>query len=231
MKKHLPVIILFVISILSIFFFRVSKIECEIESKPCPSDIATKLDLYKGRSLFFTNYEEIFTKETTDHPIYQIENIQKKLPGKLFVSLKREPVLYKIILFNDQQEKSEFSFGNSAVEIPNSSNQEKLAVEWKENYSPITNNLVEPNIHVGLVSLSNELQNMQIDQALLIWNTDSEIRLLIPDKPDFIFDIETLQTQSKKIDTILSSRELDEFKDSAQEIDMRFDLPVLRTDG
>lgn len=223
-----PTLLLITITILLFYFARIENITCFIADDVCPEEIQNQLSALKGSSFFFTNSIEAASQLIVEAPIYSVEHIQKEFPNKITVFLSRENSHYKLSIYQ-QDSSEEYYFGASGIALPSKDVSTQLVVNWRARDIPIENEKINSEIHSKLSAVANELRNAEIESATLEWISDSEILLEIKSEPPFIFDAETLQTQVQKIDTILSAREVDEFESQIKEIDMRFDLPVLRT--
>ncbi len=221
----LPLVLLLIF----VGFYKVSSVSCSLEKMgevtKCPEQLSNQINVLKGKSFFFTNFTDKISKLEETNSIYLLKSIDKKLSGEIQVTLEQETIIYLLDLENET-----YLLGNSGKVLPQQASETVPKIIWQNNQPILENNQVNPKYHTVLKNFTQSLSNQQIDKPInLYWTSDSEIILEIESKPDFIFDIQTLETNIKKIGTILEAREIDEIEAPIQEIDMRFELPVLRT--
>lgn len=219
------------IPILSLLIFlflvanRVNKIDCFVANNTCPQELIENSTILKGSSFFFGNFKEKLHENLLENNIYILQSITKKFPGTLILKFVQEEIEYSILLNNETK-----FIGKSGTLIPNNSEtKDDLVIEWKIDNSLIEENKVNGEYHKLFLVLARFLGQTTRQSQRIVWNSNEEIILDIPGKPQFIFDLETIETHIKKVDTIISAREIDEIEEPILEIDMRFDLPVLRT--
>lgn len=203
---------------------RITNVECTVDEKPCDTDFQTKLQKLKGKSFFFSPLEKLSHTEAFSAPTYTLQSIQKRFPGTIELNYSRESAQYAIKI----EENTQY-IGESGTVLPQESDFQQLTVIWNQEASPLSNNSVTDKYHALMLAAALKLQKIPTASPQLLWNSDSEIILKIEKQPNFIFDTQTLETGLKKIDTILQARELAEVEGLITEIDMRYDLPVLRT--
>lgn len=223
--KQKLISILFIITILFILLNRTKVVECQIEKTTCPDDLIENLNTLKGSSFFFTNISQKLEDNKTNDSIYILESISKKFPGTIKLSFKQEEIKYSLLI-NDQI----FYIGKSGATIPTKlDNTQTVSFTWKNEKDIVKDNNVEDSYHKKFLNIAESLSKNTKENIIIIWVSDSEIILEIPDEPIYIFDKQTIETQVKKVDTIINAKELEEIEEPILEIDMRFDLPVLRT--
>lgn len=220
--------ILFPLLILIIFIFllfnRVTKIECNVINSNCSEELISRTNKLKGSSFFFSDFETKLANDDNQKTIYILDSINKTFPNTIVLNFVQEQIDYELI-FNQQKN----FIGDSGKIIPQESNSTVTSIEWKNEYQVVNENKVDQKYHQIFLTLADYFNNASLDKAVIYWENDSEIVVEIHEQPRFVFDIETIQTQVKKIDTIIKARELEEIEEPILEIDMRFNLPVLRT--
>lgn len=217
--------LLFVVSVLFLTFAKVSHVECRMDGKNCPQELLEKISVLRGTSFFFGNFEDKLSKNKSTNLVYILESVKKKFPNTLDLFFKQEQVRYSLLILD----KKEY-IGESGIVLPSEQDATKtMSVDWKSEEPIIQNTKVIGKYHTKFLTISQIFNQKSIENAHFIWNSDQEILLNLPNQPVLIFDIETIETQIKKIDTIINARELEEIEGPILEIDMRFDLPVLRT--
>jgi hypothetical protein len=222
-KLSLP--ILFVLTVLFLGFSRVSNVECYLHDQVCPPDLMAQAQTLKGSSFFFSNFDQKLMQSNSFESIYILNNIQKKLPSTLKLYFNQEEIEYALLINNEKK-----FIGQSGVAIPNQTETNNiLIIQWQLEQSIIENNLINPDYHQIFLAVARTLTQSNLKNPVILWVSDTQILIDFDEHPRFIFDKQTIQTQIQKVDTIISARELDEINEPILEIDMRFDLPVLRT--
>lgn len=224
-KQSISSIFFFLFLIIFFSFHKVSKVTCKVNQAECNSDLQTKVDTLINKSFFFTDFHKEVSQLEGTNSIYLVESIEKKLSGEIILKLVQETVLYSV-----EFENQKYFLGKSGVVLPNLSNTSAIQVIWQNDQPILNENQVIQNYHTILKNFATIIkQQSNIQAVTLYWVSDSEIILEIESEPTFIFDLQTLETNSKKIGTILEAREIEEIEAPIQAIDMRFELPVLRT--
>ncbi len=217
--------ILFVVSVLLLIFSKVSSIECRVDNKECTQELLEKISTLKGTSFFFGNFEKKLLENQSTSSIYILKSVKKKFPGTLDLFFTQEQVQYLLLT----SEKKEY-IGESGTILPAEQQVTRtFTFDWKSEEPIIQNTKVMEKYHKKFLAILKILKQESIENANFIWNSDQEILLNLANGPVLIFDAETIETQVKKIDTIIEAKELEEIEEPILEIDMRFDLPVLRT--
>ncbi|GIK83802.1 MAG: hypothetical protein BroJett025_04240 [Patescibacteria group bacterium] len=226
MKLHSVVVPLaLTTTILFLAFTPISAVECSVDSTACPQDLQNTADSLKNKSFFFSNFEKELLKQQPTGLVYILESVSKKFPGTIQLTFKQEQVKYALLVAGEKKE-----VGDTGITLPAQSNETKIVIiEWKHDAVVLADNAVITEYHKIFLPVAETLSKSVVEHHRLIWNSDTEILLELEGQPLFIFDKQSIQTQIKKVDTIITAREIDEIEEPILEIDMRFDLPVLRT--
>jgi hypothetical protein len=195
-------IIIFIIGLL----FRVSTIDCQISEKNCSPELYQDLETLKGKSFFFV-----------DLNIDRLESYQKKFPGTLILNFNEEKLSYTVKFKEEIFYISEL--GNILENNQDTNNVTEV----------ILNKEFNKNVHIKLLKIINITNKDNLRVKKIIWNSDQEIILEINNSPKIILDIEAIDIKTNILEILLNSREIKEYEEPIQEIDLRFNLPVLRT--
>lgn len=215
---------LFIFTIIFLIANRVTNINCQIEGLSCPEDLLQNLADLKGSSFFFTNFEKKLTNNQNRDTVYILTSVKKEFPSTINLNFTQEKIEYELIVENESK-----YIGISGKNLPHKNNDIKLSIIWQKEDNIFEKNKVNSKYHNIFINVSKNLEKVTVDKIILNLISDSEIIMEIQGQPTYIFDIETIETQTKKVDTIIKARELEEIEEPILEIDMRFDLPVLRT--
>lgn len=214
----------FIVTILFLVFLPVKQINCTVENKPCPPELQEKITVLHGTSFFFTNFAQKILENQLSGHIYILSTIKKIFPNTLELSFQQEAVQYTIIVSGEKKQ-----IGETGIILPTVTENVGSTIEWNAEAQVIAEQKVLPKYHQLFLHIANTIEKSDFKNSKILWNSDQEILLKIEHEPLFIFDTESIQTQLQKVDTIIHARELDEIEKPIIEIDMRFDLPVLRT--
>lgn len=219
------------------FLFRVKKISCQIinQSQQKANELCSKLVTLNNKSLFFFDFENdglvqeaLFNEETQE--AFFVKEISKSLPGGVNYVFTTKPPLYRLV-YGDEKWLITME-GNlikdderiSVIEVI-LADKSLLFDEGGEFYShreKFIRQLLEPLQQQPDL----EIENMVVDSL-------ERVVLNIKNLPSVILDFsQNGVEQSKRLEIIL--QDLDQFKDGEKqldirEIDLRFELPVLRT--
>ncbi|MBP7740798.1 hypothetical protein KA089_01285 [Candidatus Woesebacteria bacterium] len=215
-KKNL----VFIITILILFYFfslRISDIECQISNNNCNPEIYQKLESLKGKSIFFINLEKELNQNEIESEAILLTDYKKVFPGKLVLKFSQEKVLY---LFEFDGNSSFISeFGNK---LNNDQNINNLPiVNWN---APLDN-----KIHYKIAMIINNVDSEKFSISKISRENENKTIIEIHNNPKIIIDDNSTTAKLEMIKILLESKEIKEYEQPIKEIDLRFNLPVLRT--
>lgn len=226
LRGLLPLV--FTVTILSLP--RIKKIECLVDGQ-LDDDLCSQLFFLENRSLFFTNFDKtpLFQQVLINDlgQVFLPVRIQKKLPNTLKITLSKEDPLYRIS-FEDQtflvNSMNFLAEDTGQFVVPN--------IQLSKNYSDnIHGKKLDPTLNIRINELTTDLKltGLNFDQILF----DKQNSHMQINGYKFIFsDDETLNFLVSRINLILSDTKNIESQipgdKKLKEIDMRFDLPIVR---
>jgi hypothetical protein len=219
-----------IIFFITLAMLRVQNVECAIAGQECPQEVVNSLQALKGKSIFFINIQKELNEKNLVPEFYVYSTFKKTLPGALTVNFTQERPLYKLVV----QEES-YILGQSGVFLPqNDKDQFFPMIIWQEDVGQVIDfdgviGKVEINQHNMFLRVAKNLEANNLQNAIITWKNEDEIFLEIKNKPRLVFDKTSLQTKLDIATTILNSRDLINFENSVKEVDLRYNLPVLRT--
>lgn len=208
-----PIVLIFSL----IFAFKINIIHCKVSENNCSQELYQKLEILKGESLFFVNLDKELANNEISTETILLKNYQKQFPATISLEFTEEKVAYQQI----SEETIIFisEFGNI---LPSNQNINDLPqVSWNSSKSD------ESHEKIMKILKSVTGSNLRIEKVTRL--SDKEIHINIKDNPKIIIDEEAIDSKVAILDTILNSREIKEFGEPIREIDLRFNLPVLRT--
>lgn len=199
-------------------------VHCRLESgQPCPAPASNRLEALRNKPLFFTDYAEMAIQALDQHP-YTFISLKKVLPNQLEITLKEHlPVLGLQVGENTYGITSQGTIYQG--QLPDSLPQ--LEYQGVENITADTG--VPPELLNSLSELAAALQEHDLRTQSVTWVSKQEVRLQLESGQTALLDASNPSEQVAKLKLILHSSELQESVNLAQELDLRFAHPVLRT--
>lgn len=218
------IFISFLLLIIGLIFFQtismqVVKVDCYLNQNACPDEVNEILKSLEGTSLnttpfisYINNLEEL--KKTPFRAIdYSI-----KIPGKLIVYLEQEEVLYSL------------SDGLSTIGITTkghvvAANNDLPVIQFS---SLPQDSPIDQTLHNQLSQIATIPKELDLDEASITWLDAFEVRVQTSNNTVFIFDPKNLDQGIWAASEIRQAR-IDDSENSEQVIDLRYKMPVLRT--
>ncbi len=202
---------------LFIFVFKIGVINCQVAENNCSQELYQKLEVLKGKSLFFVNIDEELANNEISTETILLQNYQKTFPGTILLEFSEEKVAYQLITEENQLFISEF--GNV---LPSNQNVNGLPqVSW--------NSTLSDESHSKIIKILDSVKGTNFTINNISRLNNQEIRIDIKDNPQIIIDEDSIDSKVGILVTLLNSREIKEYEEPIKEIDLRFNLPVLRT--
>lgn len=218
-----------IFAFLSIFFIylfgqKTSTIICTIGEESCPQEFAENISrVLTKKSFFFTDLTLVFQTEPLNSQVYQLETVEKKLPSTLILTFSQENALYVV------NQNGVYFISQSGKILPNKQPSEQLlSITFSDENNLVANSTLDENYHLLFSTIAQKISKHNFLPAQVEWKSDQEIALFLPNMPKILLDIPAIQTKLDILDTIVYAREIEDRKDTVLEIDMRFNLPVLR---
>ncbi|MBP9820202.1 hypothetical protein KBC79_05730, partial [Candidatus Woesebacteria bacterium] len=200
-------------------------IECVVgpDQQPCTSNTVDQLSTLRNTPLLFSSPEIIIANVLSKEP-YQTVRVNRRLPDTLIIVL--ETLTYSYRLQTEDKEFVVTDIGTvferpSTLELPKLNSASELVLE---------NNKVKPEVHSHFLLLlaAVKLNSLSIDSIQLLNSQTLEITLQ-ESKTTVIVNPSLAANQLQTALVILKNNKVSELSDPVQKLDMRFDLPVLRT--
>lgn len=230
-KKILIIFFLLFLTPVIILILPTKKIECKLTSGlECPETLVTALNLWQGQPLIIADFSNLITNLDLP-PGYTLSNVSKSIPSTLKLIFLEETAIFKITCLDCD---GELAIGTHRHLLPNSTGDEnntKLPIffislnkqeiiannQIKSEYFEPTENLAESLYKLGFVFQNGE------------WVSQSEIRINLNNYPVAIFSHDRVSKQIAILELILKGDTLNQADTKITEIDLRYNMPVLRT--
>lgn len=210
-----------------VFIFR--KINCFSENVSIENGVCEQIeDNFRNKSLFFTDVEndQIWDRLLAEEKytqVYQYQGIEKSILGEANLFLLAKAPDYRLILGQKRyllNQNNKLKNDQDRLVLP--------SIEFMGEPSLEDHGYLQEDYHKKFLSLSQALQNYQINTERIIWQSNQEIHvflkeieIILDDSKNFNYNVERLSLVLKedKIKTILPTKKI---------LDMRFNLPVLK---
>ncbi len=178
-----------------------------------------------GKRIFFTDTRHTAEAFLLDQP-YTITSIQKSLLGEATVTVEQHTPTYllqtldtvQFIVFENGQVKKG---AINETDLP-------LYTVFFASAENITNNYFEPKRHTPLLQLTKDLEKSSLKVSALSWKEERLLQITLENSVLVYLDPTLLVNKVATLTAVLASPEFQELQ-NVTEIDLRFELPVLRT--
>jgi hypothetical protein len=214
--------------VLSHQLFRINKIVCTLEDgRQCPNNLQRQLDNMIGTAVFFTKYEALLVAEPFASEPYTLVSHNKILPDTLSVVFRPEPLLYGLKLDNGNT----YYVGEkgSLMNISGNPDTNSIHATGPEEQFLTDHNTINPHFHSLFATTLSALAKHQFELSEISWQSPTEIKLKLRNAPDAIMDESNPALAVEKLALLLNSKNLEELEGQISVIDLRFEMPVLRT--
>lgn len=236
----LLVLILLVVVPGVILFLPIKKIECKLASgQTCPDKLMEKLVDLQNNPLVITDLHQELPK--LDLPAgYTLDRSSKKLPGQVKLVFLEETPAYKI---NCEDCESEITVGTHqhllSPNLSEKNNDIPLFFLKANTDTIITNNQINDLYFRPLSDLTQSLYKLNLVFQNGEWISANEIRIDLNNYPEAIFSSDQIAKQVAMLELIIKENAFDQAKSQnasgsaiateISEIDLRYNMPVLRT--
>lgn len=209
------------------YYSKVSKVECWVDGvEQNDSLVCKQLQSLVGGKLLFRDLfsdEEVLSatiiNETKE--VFSLEKTKSSLSGKIIFYLKQTPPLYRVLINGEKKlftVSGEDRSDDERVVVPTLVDEQGLFISsFEENHKFLSK---------FLEVLEEDIEHIKEIYFL----SNSKIRLLVDGFPDFILDPnQNPEIQANKFKRIYHDLKPSEVDILLKEIDLRFELPVLRT--
>lgn len=204
----------------------IKNVECHVLNQPsCPSDLNQAVSSLQTHRMFFEDYSTTLAATPATSLPVSLVKIEKVLPDTIHVTFQSEPVLYSV-LFEDSVRSVALS-GKTFSDV--ASPDTVITIEAAQ---PLLaeDNTIPPDIHHTILSILDTTEELRLPLTRVTWVDKSTIQLSMEDRAElFIVDSVSPRQQLYKLSLVLKSSEYREVPAVKQELDLRFNMPVLRT--
>lgn len=217
------------IVIILISTLKVQHISCIQNGTSCSIPLYSPLETLKGSSFFFTDLNQTLVEKHNGVLPFKVLSIKRKLPGTIIVTLAEEKPLYLIFTNDTQSTLVGVSENGSTVSFDaNSSSTPIVNVPTAE--TAFTEKTLVPTFHETIKKIMFNSRSPQYTLRNINYVSSTEIILNYDTLPPLIITEDVPIYALQHIEKIMYTVETQTLEKPVKEIDLRFRLPVLRTE-
>lgn len=227
--KILPFFIFCLVFILLLrFAFVFKQINCSLEQMSLESGVCEQINQhFKGKSLFFTDLEndpfwDDLLADQNYSQVYQYASIKKSLSGQADLLLLAKLPDYRLVVGQEKyllNQNNKLKNDQTSLVLP--------SIEFIGDLS-LENGYLDEAYHHKFLSLALALNEHQIKTEKIVWQSDQEIHLFLPEIEVLLDDQKDFAYQIERLAVILKQEESRALLLEKRLLDMRFNLPVLK---
>ena len=207
------------------FFFRVRSVECVVDEKNAEDlTVCKQLSSLRGSPIFFRDFSQdssvlnaLYIEDTKE--VFHIQKVSVSLDGRVRFLLTQSPPLYRVT----------YDDGPVLFAFSGETRQDDVRVIVPEVTLQVGTSQDLAKYHPFLVHFLQSLpeDRSRIQKIEII--SPIKIKLKVENFPQFLLELnQDPVTQAQRFHTILHTLEPKEIDVAILEIDLRFELPVLR---
>jgi hypothetical protein len=230
--KSISVIIIFfcIVSLLyflSAEFFVIKTIDCiDIQTKQvfgCNHFVELK-----EKSLFFTDFERQSSFKQVvyaDTKIYQVVSFKKELPGKLLIILSEKQLAYRIKI--EDQDSYLVNIEGQIKEDDSNLELAEVSILSSWDSQVLADGKLDSRLDQFIQALLESLE--KIDYVKVDFVNQAEIKIYLKGSKVAVLDYDAdPQLAMIRLEMVLAEVDFESFETEIKEIDLRFNMPVLR---
>lgn len=203
-------------AILSGFFWKVTKIECQLQGVACPEQVSQVLSPLMNTPLLWFNHQTQAAELLVPHG-YQLQTLRRQLPATLTVTVLQQPAVLQVKLDDTHwaviNQQLNYIFSDQPLDVPT------------VQISP--EQLGDRQLISRLAELFAALQQAEIPTTS-VEQTAEAVIISLPDAKQALLPLDQPASQVPRLKLLLDANSQLEDQ-NIKEYDLRFALPVLRT--
>jgi len=234
MSKTLPklgwlVIILVVVAVAvgSWLGLRIRHIKCSINAQPCDSTELANFNFLYGQPIFFFNQAKLVTSLSSDSPL-KLEKVNFRLPNTIELTLSQQTAAYQVA--SDGQAQV-LTISSAGLVMPSTSQTQLTTIYVSADILSRlqTQTVMDAQFHQQIIDLLATLATNNQASPILTWVDNETLALDTPNQPQIILDPSNLRTDLARLKITQQALQSQPSISQVAEIDVRYQLPVLRT--
>lgn len=220
------------LGLLLFFAFPIRQVDCQLNEAALETGVCAEIQQrFLGRSFFFTNIgeDEIWQQLLLDEKYsqnYQLQSLNKTLPGKISLLLSSQLPDYRLrlsdgssYLLTESNKLKTDRTGLELVEITYLPTEEITRHGYLDNY-----------MQEQFLSLVRAINQAKVPVQNISWRSDQQIELELSGRSLTVIldNSANFAWQIKRLALILADETVSETLSGKSQLDLRFNLPVLR---
>ena len=207
-------------------WLKITTVQCQLDSGACPPNVQQKLEALKTHSYFFTNLSQVATTLLPNNS-YAVRTTSRIKPREVLISLTSNGSLYQL-MWADGQSVVITPTGTVLPENTGFTQLPQVMVDLPES-DIISNQQLNQPLHQTLLVALQQLSKNSLPWSGIEVRSPQKIVVTLSNLPRVIIDTTTGTEAWQRLPHILASEQVTQLSPPIQEIDLRFNLPVLRT--
>ncbi len=218
--------------------FVIRTIGCQLSDRtPCSQEIYEQFTHLRNRSVFFLDLQSYVTQSLT--PLYPVSLAEYHifLPDRLEMVLDVETPLYQLVvtpteLLNQSPKNNQMLIVSQRGLVFDFDHQphHSLPIVYLPHTSMTEQQKPQSQVHQILENIIQLTKQLDLNLEQIKWHDELTIELKLNHHQE-IFMIDSLETnkQLQQLSVLINAPEYQTISQHKQEVDLRFELPVLRT--
>jgi cell division septal protein FtsQ len=208
---------------------KVKHLTCLLDDHECPSEVMAQLTTLTTNSLFMSDLEAKATQALGNLPGYQLVSLKRQLPQTLIVSVKKNPALYRLRALSAPETKIVDSQGYLyPVESDPTTTLPQVIISDEQWQVILENSQVSSELQSKINQTITALGVEQITFTHLELSSSTIALISLSPQTTAVLDLTAAHRDVKKLSLVLKGLEPATLT-QIQEIDVRYTLPVLRS--
>lgn len=212
---------------------KIRQVECHLPNGIDSSEICLRLQPLVGNSFFFTDFENSSVvnralKAEDMAQTFSLESVKKQLPGTVIFELSQKAPLYRLLAEGDQKylvtESGQLKTDNPRLKLP----EARLFPGWSDSFDSL--DLKAASTHYFLKQLIMTAAEEQLKIETINFESSTLIRIKLDSQLFVVLEKNSQPSlEMKRLAVIIDNLNFKEIDTGIKEVDLRFKLPVLRT--
>lgn len=206
---------------------RVKQVTCTVRADRCSSELSQQLEKLYGQSLFFTDLTQLSSQLLESEIGYRVQAVSKEWPDQLSVQLEPQQVVYQLRLLGQDQFVSVTDLG-WLIAQPQRNDVPLLIVTPEVWSSWQARGEVPLTLHEQFQGIPASVQHESLIITHWVLVDEQTIVLYLPTDQTVIIESASITSDLHQLNLLAKGVDWSVFSSPIQEIDLRYNLPVLR---
>lgn len=230
-SRRVPLLLTMLVTVLlflgAVSQAKVKQIQCQISDHDCPPEITSALHVLQEKSLIWNDIGTQVQVVVQPYTAYRFQAVTKTFPDTLTVFLEPQRLEYQVKLF---QQESYLAANDQAGVVPLLARESIFTVIVSEAMwqTWTQQGTIKPLIHNQLKIVPSLLSKLNLQPENIVLLDEQNVVLYFANDLTAVAEIQQLESDLSRLTVVLQGLEERELPQPIQEIDLRFNQPVLR---